>query len=60
VTKKKNIFALEWKGEHLMTNEETQYKKEIGNIWESLDNKLHFEMVNNGNVEEVLSKLKEL
>jgi len=43
-----------------MTNEETQYKKEIGNIWESLDNKLHFEMVNNGNVEEVLSKLKEL
>ena len=60
VTKKKNIVALEWKGEHLTTNDETQYKKEIGEIWKSLDNRLHFEMVNNGNVEEVLTRLKEL
>jgi len=60
VTKNNNIVVLEWKGEHLITNEETQYKKEIGKIWESLDNKLHFEMVNNGNVEEVLTRLKEI
>jgi len=60
VTKKNNIVALEWKGEHLMTNEETQYKIEIGKIWESLNNKLHFEIVNNRNIEEILTKLTQL
>jgi len=60
VTKKNNIVALEWKGEHLMTNEETIYKEEIGKIWKSMNKNLHFELVNNKNVEEVLAKLKEL
>lgn len=60
VTKKNNIVALEWKGEHLMTNEETQYKEEIGKIWESMNKNLHFFLVHNGNVEEVLNKLKNI
>jgi hypothetical protein len=51
---------LEWKGEHLMTSEETEYKEKIGKIWESMNENLHFFLVNNKNVEEVLAKLKGL
>ncbi|MBS3099602.1 hypothetical protein J4463_00080 [Candidatus Pacearchaeota archaeon] len=60
VTKKNNIVALEWKGEDRISNEDTQYKEEIGKIWESLNKNLHFFLVHNGNVGEVLTKLKEL
>jgi type III restriction enzyme len=60
ITKKNNLVALEWKGEDRVSNKDTQYKEEIGKIWESLGNKLHFEIVNNKNVEEVLIKIKEL
>lgn len=60
VTKKNNIVALEWKGEDRVSNEDTQYKDEIGKIWESMSKNLHFFLVHNGNVEEVLTKLKEL
>ena len=60
ITKKNNIIALEWKGEDRVSNEDTQYKEEIGKIWESLNSKLHFFLVKNKNVEEVLTKLKEL
>lgn len=60
VTKKKNIVALEWKGEDRVSNEDTQYKEAIGKIWESMNKNLHFFLVHNGNVEEVLTKLKEL
>jgi superfamily II DNA or RNA helicase len=61
VTKKGNISALEWKGEDRITNADTAYKVEIGNLWASLGKgKLHFFLVNNGNIEETLTKLKEL
>jgi len=60
ITKKNNIVALEWKGEDRISNEDTQYKEEIGKIWESMNKNLHFFLVHNGNVEEVLTKLKEL
>ena len=60
VTKKNNIVALEWKGEDRVSNEDTQYKEEIGKIWESMNKNLHFFLVHNVNVEEVLTKLKEL
>ncbi len=61
VTNKGNILALEWKGEHLLTGEDTQYKEEIAKVWEKLGKgKLHFFLVHNGNIEEVLSKVKEL
>src|SRR3989338_3679479 len=61
VTKKGNILALEWKGEHLQDNSDTEYKVEVGKIWEKLGKrKLHFFLVGNNNVEEVLTDIKEL
>lgn len=59
VTKKGNIVALEWKGEDRVSNEDTEYKVVIGEIWAKLG-KMHFFLVNNGNVEEVLNELKNL
>jgi len=60
LTKKGNIIALEWKGEHLKGTKDTDYKKELGNIWSSLGKNLYFEMVDNKNMDEVLKKIKEL
>ncbi len=61
VTEKGNILVLEWKGEHLVTNEDTTYKVQVAKEWEHLGNgKLHFFLVTNDNVDEVLSKVKEL
>lgn len=60
-TKKGNIVALEWKGEDRISNEDTAYKVEIAKGWEKLGKgKLHFFLVHNGNVDEVLSKVKVL
>lgn len=59
VTKKGNIVALEWKGEDRVSNEDTEYKVAIGDIWAKLG-KMHFFLVHNGNVEEVLNDLKTL
>jgi superfamily II DNA or RNA helicase len=61
VTNKGNIIALEWKGEDRVGNEDTQYKETIAKIWEKLGkNKLHFFLVHNKNIEEVLTKVKNL
>ncbi len=61
VTKKGGVIALEWKGEDRVSNEDTEYKIEIGKIWEKLGgSKLHFFLVHNGNVEEVLNEVKKL
>lgn len=61
VTKKGNIVALEWKGEDRISNDDTAYKVKIGNIWEKLGRgKTHFFLVHNGNVEDVLNKIKNL
>jgi len=61
VTKKGNIVALEWKGEDRLDNPDTIYKTEIAKDWEKLGKgKLHFFLVHNGNVDEVLSELKNL
>ena len=61
VTKKGSVIALEWKGEDRVSNEDTEYKIAIGEMWAKLGKgKLHFFLVHNGNVEEVLTKLKEL
>ena len=60
-TKKGNIVVLEWKGEDRISNEDTAYKVEIANIWQKLGRgKTHFFLVHNGNVEEVLNKLRTL
>jgi len=61
LTKKGNIVALEWKGEDRISNEDTGYKVEIADEWVRLGKgKLHFFLVHNGNVEEVLNELKNL
>ena len=60
-TKKGNIVALEWKGGDRVSNEDTEYKVEIGNKWAELGKgKLQFFLAHNGNIEEVLNKLREL
>ncbi len=61
VTKKGNTLALEWKGGDRVSNEDTQYKIEIGKIWEELGKgKLHFFLVYKDNVEEVMEMVKTL
>ena len=58
-TKKGNIVALEWKGGDRVSNEDTEYKVQIGNKWAALGKgKLHFFLVHNGNIEEVLNSIK--
>lgn len=61
LTKKGNILLLEWKGEDRISNEDTEYKTELGGIWEKIGKgKLNFFLVHNGNIEKILSKIKEL
>jgi superfamily II DNA or RNA helicase len=61
LTKKGNVVALEWKGEDRISNEDTAYKIAIGKMWEELGKgKLHFFLVHNGNIEEILNHLKAL
>ena len=56
VTNKNSILALEWKGEHLLGNEDTTYKVELAKEWERLGSgKLHFFLFSNDNVDEVLN-----
>ncbi len=61
VTKGGNTIALEWKGEDRISNADTAYKVEIAALWAKLGKgKLHFFLVNNGNIESVLSEIKKL
>lgn len=61
ITRKKNIVALEWKGGDRISNEDTGYKVQLAEKWVELGRgKLHFFLVHTGNVEEVLTQLKEL
>lgn len=61
LTNKGNVLALEWKGEDRVSNEDTQYKERVAKVWEQVGKgKLHFFLVHNGNVEEVLMKVKNL
>lgn len=61
VTKKGNILALEWKGEDRVSSKDTEYKIEIGDIWQKLGKrKLYFFLAHNKNIEEILNKIKTL
>jgi hypothetical protein len=58
--KAQNI-ALEWKGEDRVSNVDTIYKNVIGELWAKLGKgKLHFFLVHNCNIEEILTKVKNL
>ncbi|MCR4328279.1 MAG: DEAD/DEAH box helicase family protein [Patescibacteria group bacterium] len=60
VTNKGAIIALEWKGGDRVSNEDTAYKIEIGELWAKLGKDQHFFLVHTGNVEEVLGEIKKL
>ena len=61
VTDRDDILAIEWKGEHLIGNEDTTYKADLAKEWEKLGNgKLHFFLASNDNVDEILNKIKAL
>jgi hypothetical protein len=54
-------LALKWKWEDRISNEDTGYKILIGEWWAKLGkDKLHFFLVYNKNIEEVLNGLKSL
>ena len=60
-TKKGNIIVLEWKGGDRVTNEDTEYKTWLGDTWTKLGKgKLHFFLVHNDNIEQILNGIKEL
>ena len=60
VTNKGTICALEWKGEDRLSNDDTEYKLQIGEIWQELGNgKTKFFLVHNTNIEQVLNELKQ-
>lgn len=59
VTNKGVVCALEWKGEDRISNDDTEYKVQIGELWEKLGGgKTKFYLVHNGNIEKVLNELK--
>ena len=61
LTEKGNILAFEWKGEDRISNDDTKYKDAVAKVWEKLgEDRLHFFLVHNGNVAEVLEKVKKL
>lgn len=52
------LLAVEYKGEHLITNEDTKEKENIGNLWaEKSNGKCLFAMVGKENYKEVLTKI---
>lgn len=61
VTNKGVMIVLEWKGEDRVSNEDTAYKIEIGEVWARLGgSKSFFALVHNENVEKILTKIKSL
>ncbi|OIO20598.1 hypothetical protein AUJ17_04510 [Candidatus Micrarchaeota archaeon CG1_02_47_40] len=60
LTNKGNLLALEWKGEDRISNEDTKYKQDLARVWEKVGKNNHFFLVHNGNIEEVLTQIKQL
>lgn len=57
-TEKGTYFLLEYKGEHLLGGEDSEYKKAVGKKWQELANKNYvFELVDKGNIAAVLEKI---
>lgn len=61
LTKKGTIIVLEWKGEDRTGSEDTKYKQEIANAWQELGKgQNRFFLVNNSNIEEILTQIKQI
>lgn len=57
-TKNGNYIVFEYKGEHLATGEDADYKKAIGAEWEKLSGKSHyFRWVEKNNIESVIREI---
>ena len=60
-TKAQNYIIVEYKGENLLTNEDTNYKKELGERWAYLaGEKYHFILANKNNIDEVIKEIQKL
>lgn len=59
LTKVGNILAFEWKGEHLIDSADTEYKTNLGEVWQKLGKgKLYFRVVTNENVDKILEEVR--
>ncbi|MDE2020395.1 MAG: DEAD/DEAH box helicase family protein [Patescibacteria group bacterium] len=57
-TKKGNYFIVEYKGEHLSTGEDSDYKKKIGKWWGELcSGRYRFEWAEKDNIGEIVNKI---
>ncbi len=57
-TKFGNYMLVEYKGEDRLTNEDTEYKVQLGKIWEQLsEGKRKFYLVNEKSSDEVLKQI---
>ena len=55
-TKKGNYFVLEYKGEHLLGSDDTDYKEAIGKKWAQLGGqKFHFNILDDKNAKEIIN-----
>ncbi|MFA6177445.1 MAG: DEAD/DEAH box helicase family protein [Candidatus Paceibacterota bacterium] len=53
-TQKGNYFVLEYKGDQLVTNDDSKYKKELGDVWTKIaGEKYHFEMVEKNEINSI-------
>ena len=60
-TKNGNYILTEYKGEYLVTNDDTKYKKELGEKWEEMTpSNYTFELVDKHVIDEFIIKLKNI
>jgi type III restriction enzyme len=60
-TKNGNYILTEYKGEHLVTNDDTKYKKELGKKWEEMTpSNYTFELVDKHGIDEFIIKIEKL
>ncbi len=57
-TKKGNYFIIEYKGEHLAGGDDSEYKKQIGEIWAKLSGaNYYFEFVEKNNIADAIARI---
>ncbi len=60
-TTKGNYFILEYKGDQLVTNDDSKYKKEVGEIWAKVSGeKYHFEMIEKSGINVIADTISRL
>ncbi|MFH0739642.1 MAG: DEAD/DEAH box helicase family protein [bacterium] len=60
-TKDENYIILEYKGEHLVGSEDSDYKKATGEMWQKLSNKgYYFMWVEKNNIDNIINEVSKL